>query len=150
MTTGRWNLERGDRIRRSQLHDEYGGSRRGGIASCRKTPNVFLFTDAAIGKEHGYLFDGWDAATGLFNYTGEGQTGDQELVRGNRRVLEHERNGQAVRLFYGAKGVVQYAGEFELADPPYLIRQAHESGSTTLRKVLVFRLRPVFEDWRGE
>jgi hypothetical protein len=41
------------------------------------TPNVFLFTDPAVGHQHGY-YDGW--VGDRFHYTGMRQRGDQQFV----------------------------------------------------------------------
>ena len=55
------------------------------------SPNVLLFTDQASGSPHGYVFDGWvdDGDDKVFLYTGEGQRGDQQLIRGNAAILNH-------------------------------------------------------------
>jgi hypothetical protein len=74
-----WDLRPGDFIKRTELHMRYGGGGQGGIAASRRSPNVLIFTDHAVGKEHGY-FDHWDGE--LFHYCGEGQRGDQTIARG--------------------------------------------------------------------
>ena len=104
---------------------------------------MFLFTDLASGKPHGYIYDGWEEGRRIFLYTGEGQEGDQTLTGGNRAILEHRQQGRALRLFEGARGDVRYVGEFELDDPPYDTRTAPASGGSGNRSVLVFRLRPI-------
>jgi hypothetical protein len=66
------------------------------------------------------------------------------MVSGNRSILEHGRDGRALRLFMGARGVVRYEGEFELdADEPWYTTDAPETGDGPIRSVIVFRLRPV-------
>jgi hypothetical protein len=98
-----WGLVPGDTIPRTALHDVYGGSRQGGIAPSRVSPNVLIFTDPRAGSQHGYIYDGWDPADPtLFRYTGEGQRGDQRMIGGNRAILEHPTDGRALRLFKGA------------------------------------------------
>jgi hypothetical protein len=81
---------------------------------------------------------------GCFHYTGEGQRGDQRLVQGNVSIARHHEEGRALRLFEGAGGMVTYVGEFEVdtADPHY-DTDAPETGGGQVRKVIVFRLRPV-------
>jgi hypothetical protein len=79
----RWRLKPGDRIRRTELHDLYGGSGQSGISPSRISPNILVFTDPRSGERHGY-FDQW-AADDSFHYTGEGQRGDQTMTRGDRR-----------------------------------------------------------------
>ena len=40
--------------RRSELHDQYGGNRQGGIANCANHPIIFIFTGKS-GKGHGVI-----------------------------------------------------------------------------------------------
>ena len=95
-----WELEPGDAVRRTELHDRYGGGRQGGIAPSRESDNVLIFTDPRAGTQHGYIYDGWDQFDPtLFRYTGEGQQGDQRMVAGNRAIYEHAARGRA--LFEG-------------------------------------------------
>ncbi len=138
-----WTLQPGDRIRRKDLHQRYGGSSQSGIAPSNRSRNILIFTDRAAGEQHGYL-DRWDQ--GILHYSGEGQIGNQQLSRGNRAILHHAEDGRSLRVFQGVRGVVQYVGEFELDEPPYYWTDAPESGSSRSRKVIIFRLRPVSED----
>lgn len=139
-----WGLNPGDVIRRKELHAQYGGKIQGGISPSRSSPNVLIFSDLSVGEQHGYSYDGWDRSDpGLFHYTGEGQFGDQRLDVGNGAILRHAADGRALRVFDGARGEVRYLGEFRLADPPYNLAPAHESGGTTVRSVVVFHMRPV-------
>ncbi|MFF5314334.1 restriction endonuclease [Streptomyces massasporeus] len=134
-----WDLEPGAVIERKQLHVKYGGRTQGGIGPSAKTPNVMIFTDPIAGEKHGY-YDGW-MPDGLFHYSGEGQYGDQRMLSGNASILNHKTEGRALRVFQGARGKVTYLGEFE-ADGWYEA-DAPETGDGPLRKVIVFRLRPV-------
>lgn len=93
------------------------------------------------GEPHGY-FDGW-RADGCFHYTGEGQRGDQQMKSGNAAILNHVSAARALRLFLGARGLVVYEGEFELADPPFYTTDAPETRNGPIRSVIVFRLRPL-------
>ena len=76
----------GQIYRRSHLHDQYGGQRQGGISTPADQPFIFLFSSEA-GEQFGYS-DGWDE-DGVFLYTGEGQRGDMEFVRGNLAIRQH-------------------------------------------------------------
>jgi hypothetical protein len=137
-----WNLSPGNRILRTALHAEYGGRPQGGIGPSRVSPNVLVFTDPTAGEPHGY-FDGWKA-DGRFHYTGEGQRGDQRMVSGNATILRHAEEGRALRLFYGARGEVEYLGEFTVdPDDPWYETDAPETDGGPIRKVIVFRLVPV-------
>lgn len=70
-----------------------------------------IFSDHVVGREHGYA----DRKQGdFFLYVGEGQKGDQTMTHGNKAILNHVEDGRAIRLFNGCKGVVAYAGEFEI------------------------------------
>jgi hypothetical protein len=140
-----WHLAPGDRVSRQELQEQYGGRTQGGIGPSRKTANVLIFSDPASGEQHGY-YDGWQP-DGCFHYTGEGQRGDQRMISGNRSILDHDREGRALRLFRGARGEVEYVGEFELdSERPWYETDAPETGDGPLRKVIVFRLRPTDTD----
>jgi len=106
-----WNLQPGHPIIRMKLHDRFGGTREGGISPSRTTPNVLIFSEPAIGREHGY-FDHW--AGGIFHYYGQGRVGNQQMTRNNAAIRDHLDKGRTLRVFEGAKGTVSYVGEFEL------------------------------------
>ncbi len=137
----KWQLARGDKIVRKKLHDLYGGPRQGGISPSAKSPNVMLFSDHQIGELHGYR-DRWDGD--LFLYVGEGQVGDQQMVRRNKAILDHLGQGRALRLFSGCRGVVQYVGEFRIdMDAPWFTNRAPSTDNGPERNVIVFRLLEV-------
>jgi hypothetical protein len=134
-----WDLEPGDVIERKRLHAKYGGRTQGGIGPSAKTPNVMIFTDPVAGEKHGY-YDGW-MPDELFHYSGEGQYGDQRMMSGNASILNHEAEGRALRVFQGARGNVTYLGRFAVAG--WYEADAPETGGGPLRKVIVFKLRPL-------
>lgn len=150
--TSLWPLEPGQAISRKSLHvlisEVYGGGggqRQGGICTPDGCPEVVLFTDPSTGHQHGY-FDTW-RDDGAFHYTGMGQHGDQQMIAGNRAILEHKSRGQGLRLFDGSSGEVTYQGQFDIAeDLPWYSDDAPESGSGSLRKVIIFRLLLVHPD----
>ncbi|MGA5360643.1 restriction endonuclease [Streptomyces purpurascens] len=135
----KWDLQPGDVIERKQLHSKFGGRTQGGIGPSAKTPNVMIFTDPIAGEKHGY-YDGW-MPDGLFHYSGEGQAGDQRMISGNASILNHSAEGRSLRVFQGARGNVTYLGEFVTAG--WYEADAPETGDGPLRKVIVFKLRPV-------
>jgi 5-methylcytosine-specific restriction protein A len=101
----------GRSYRRAELHAEYGGQQQGGISTPADEPVVFIFTGEQ-GKLYGYQ-DGF-RADGTFWYTGEGQIGDMEMVRGNRAIRDHGRDGKTLHLFSyenQPRGHVEYVGE---------------------------------------
>jgi hypothetical protein len=138
---GGWSLEPGAKIKRTELHDQFGGSRQGGISPSAQTSNVFIFTDSESGEQHGYI-DSWKE-DGCFHYTGEGQRGDQRMIGGNRAVLDSSEDGRMLRVFEGSGGVVEYKGLFALdRAQPWYEADAPETGNGPVRSVIVFRLRP--------
>jgi hypothetical protein len=137
-----WSLAPGGQIERKKLHEDFGGRTQGGIGPSSRTPNVFVFTDPIAGEKHGY-FDGW-MPDGLFHYSGEGQHGDQRMISGNASILNHQLEKRALRVFQGARGTVTYLGEFEVdEEDPWYEADAPETGDGPLRRVIVFRLRPL-------
>ncbi len=130
----------GGKIKRSALHRRYGGRQQGGISPSAKTPNVFLFTDPARGVRLGYIFDGL-ADDGLYDYTGEGQAGDQLMVQGNRAIRDHQAEGRELHLFDAAGKRLTYIGQFEYVSD--YRGDAPQKGSPEERSVIVFRLRGI-------
>jgi hypothetical protein len=110
----------GKKYKRKEIHNEYGGNRQGGIASCSSHPYIFIFTGKS-GVQHGYE-DGWH--DNIFYYTGAGQSGDMEFKRGNKALLEHSSNNKKVMLFESdGTGYVEHICElsyigFELFETP--------------------------------
>lgn len=135
-------MQPGESIKRVDLHAEFGGGGQGGISPSRRSPNIFLFADPDSGLQHGYV-DGWKN-DGLYDYTGEGQRGDQAFSRGNSAIRDHVEERRALRVFEGTGGIVSYLGEFKLDESqPYYRTDAPETNDGPLRSVIVFRLRPV-------
>lgn len=136
-----WNMRPGQTIRRSALHDRFGGNRQGGIAPSAKHPELFVFTTPS-GLDHGYTDQMGD--DGCYHYTGQGQVGDQSFDRANLALLEHRQRGQAVRVFLGVSGETTYVGEFEIDDErPFYWGTAPSTGGGPDRRVIIFRLRPL-------
>jgi hypothetical protein len=134
------HLEPGKTIKRTSLHRRYGGQTQGGISISRKSESVFLFTDDKLGEEHGYIFDG-EVKGGLYDYTGEGQTGDQRMVHGNRAIRDHQAAGRELHLFEVKEKQLTYIGQYEYVR--HRTADAPQKGSLEDRSVFVFRLRPV-------
>ena len=104
-------FEPGKECRRSELHALYGGQGQGGISTPKDKPYIFLFTGPQ-GEEHGY-YDHWEDSD-TFIYTGEGQHGRMEFVRGNAAIHDHAMNGKDLYLFqYVRKSWVRYIGRME-------------------------------------
>lgn len=102
-------LNIGQVYRRTDLHGFFGGQQQGGISTPTKHRTILLFTGES-GEQYGYE-DGFQE-DGTFWYTGEGQIGDMEFVRGNKAILNAGVHGKTLYLFeYAQKGHVRYLGE---------------------------------------
>jgi 5-methylcytosine-specific restriction enzyme A len=127
----------GKEYRRRDLHDMFGGQRYGGISTPSQYPFIMIFTGDR-GEEYGYK-DGW-TEDGLFLYTGEGQEGDMQFIKGNKAILEHEKDGKDIHLFeYVRTGYVKYVGQMLCVG--YRLRDKDNKGQD--RKVIVFELMPI-------
>ena len=103
--------------KRSLIHDEYGGNRQGGISPSAKVPYIFIFSGKS-GAQYGYR-DGWDNHN-IFSYTGEGQEGDMQFIKGNLALKEHLNRGKRVFLFeIEGGGVVKFSSEMDFYDADY-------------------------------
>ena len=121
--------------RQKDLHDIYGGNRQSGISSCANHPIIFLFTSPE-GSQHGY-FDRWESDQ-IFVYTGEGQFGDMELVRGNKAIQNHLQMRKQLHLFKKINRTEYiYEGEFEYVKHEFVFRSDTENRS---RKTIEFYL----------
>lgn len=128
-------LEIGLSYLRSELHQHFGGNPRAGICPTRSGP-VLVFSDPPSGARYGYQQN--DEVVGdIYRYTGEGRVLDQQLVRGNKALLDADQ----ILLFSRVDSRSwQFVGEVILADPPYELAQAPDALGN-LRQVLVFRFR---------
>lgn len=150
MTSPTWSLQPGEALTREQIHGVYGGNRQAGIAASSSSPNVLVYSDHEKAAANGYDFDGWDESKQVYFYTGEGKTGDQQMVRGNRAIADHRADATALRVFVAVGNqpgtstrVHQYLGEFAIdPDLPYQTKTA-PGVDGILRQVFVFRLLPV-------
>jgi 5-methylcytosine-specific restriction protein A len=125
--------------RQHDIHQAFGGQERGGISTPDGVPFIFLFTGEG-GNQYGYQ-DGWkDDDT--FEYTGEGQRGPMEFVRGNRAIRDHSLEGKDLLLFEAerTKGRYRYIGCFSCGS--YNIRPGKDVDGAR-RDVIVFQLVPV-------
>ena len=103
------SLEPGSSYERSEIHGRYGGSIQGGIAPSNDEPVIFLFT-GGTGEEHGYRDE--IRSDGTVIYTGEGQVGDMEMIRGNRVIRDHVEEGRELHFFSMKDEGVQYVGQY--------------------------------------
>jgi 5-methylcytosine-specific restriction protein A len=127
----------GQEYRRQEIHDLIGGQRQGGISTPAKHAVVLLFT-GSTGERHGYT-DGW--TNDIFHYFGEGQSGDMQLIRGNKAIRDHASDGKELHLFrQKGRGIVEYVGQFR-----YLGHRIEKGPDTEgkIRQSIVFELAPI-------
>lgn len=100
--------------RRRDIHIQYGGNRQAGICPSSTHPFIFIFT-GKTGDQHGYK-DMWENDF-IFSYTGEGQSGDMQFIRGNLALRDHIKDGKRIFLFQqSSKGYVHFLSEMTLFD----------------------------------
>ena len=126
--------------RRRHIHGPYGGSFQSGIAPSSMVDAIFIFT-GETGSQYGYADQEVVTAQGArsFSYTGEGQIGDMEFVRGNRAILEHSNDGRALHLFQslGKSKGQKYLGEFVYAGHKFM---PGPDRNGEIRRLIVFRM----------
>lgn len=141
----RWTLEIGDTVRRREIHAAYGGQEQGGIITPKSIPDILVVTSPESGARHGYdKFEGLQE-DGSFLYTGEGQSGPQQFVRGNLALRDAAQNDRPIRLFTKQGTYVTYVGEFTTGEPPFSIKEIADTEGR-LRDGIIFKLVPVEAD----
>lgn len=126
-------LEIGQSYLKPDIHNAYGGNPRAGI--CPTAAGVVLiFSDPPSGTRFGYDQND-EVVEGIYRYTGEGQSGDQQLVRGNKALLSDKK-----LLLFARQDLKSwiFVGEVALDAEPFEIATALDRNEK-LRKVLVFR-----------
>lgn len=125
--------------RRREIHAVYGGQQQGGICTPQQLPFVFLFTGES-GGQFGYRDGPQD--DGTFAYTGEGQRGDMEFIRGNRAIRDHIADGKDLLLFEAThqSGMYRFLGCFSCAG--WSSVQGPDRDAVQ-RTAIVFRLVPI-------
>ena len=99
---------------------------------------MLIFSDPVSGAPFGY--DSHDyLADGVYHYTGEGRSGDQLFVRGNKAIIERKELLLFARVDQKSW---RFVGEVKLADPAFLMAKALDQNGFE-REVIVFRLKPV-------
>lgn len=123
---------------RKEIHQKYGGQVQGGISTPSKYPVIFIFS-GENGLDYGYK-DGW-IDSNIFMYTGEGQVGDMEFVRGNKSIRDHKLNNKEIYLFRSlGNGKVQFVSKMECIG--YKIENGFDL-HREMRKVIRFELKKV-------
>lgn len=121
--------------RKEEIHGVYGGQGQGGISTPSKHAMVLLFTSDA-GSSYGYQDQ--FRPDGMFWYTGEGQVGDMEILRGNAAIYFHEKTGKQLHLFeYIKKAHVRYLGRAQYVGH-HIEERADREGC--IRNAIIFHL----------
>lgn len=124
--------------RRKDIHNLYSGQQQGGISTPAKYPLIFIFTGDS-GEEFGYS-DGW-TQEGIYQYTGEGQIGDMQFIKGNKAIRDHISEGKEILLFqYVERGSVQFIGN--MISIGYHYRKSKDKNGND-RQAIVFELQKV-------
>ena len=131
------NLNIGQIINNSDLHDIFGCGNMGGMRRSKKTNTLVIVSDYTKGLYH----DKWIG--GVLHYTGMGKIGDQDINWAQNSTLANcMTNGVDVHLFEVInEGEYIYCGRIELVEKPYIEIQPGEDGG--MRKVWMFPIRPV-------
>lgn len=119
--------------RRKTIHDEFGGQRFGGISTPANADFAFLFTGKP-GAAFGYQ-DEW-ITPDTFAYTGEGQDGDMEWVRGNLAIVARSPDIHLFTIL--GDGFVKYGHQMFYASHEY--REGRDKHGY-VRRLVVFHLR---------
>jgi 5-methylcytosine-specific restriction enzyme A len=121
--------------RANDLHGRYGGSRQSGIVTLKEHPHVFIFTSSS-GEGHGYHDEFRE--DGVFWYTGAGQSGDMEFLRGNKAIRDHKENAETIHLFESTrKAYVRYLGVAECLGHH---EEQRPDSDGNLRSAIIFHL----------
>jgi hypothetical protein len=110
----------------------YGGNRQAGISVSANYPFIFIFS-LLSGHQHGYK-DQWENEN-IFSYTGEGQIGDMQFVRGNLYLRDHLKLGKRIFLFTEAqRSFMKFEAELVLVDFDFYVGKDREGGDRTAIK----------------
>jgi len=133
-----WGFEKGRGYnRRADIHGRFEGQRQGGIITPRQHPLVIIITGEE-GLSHGYADR--QRTDGVFEYFGEGQTGDMSLQKGNKAIATHSAEGKSLLLFRKSREGLIF--EDEMVYETHHIERAPD-GKGIERDAIVFELRPL-------
>ncbi|MGA0615921.1 HNH endonuclease [Paracoccus sp. KR1-242] len=134
-----WGFEKGAVYnRRIDIHERFGGQRQGGITTPADRSYPIFIVTGEEGISHGY--SDRMREDGVFEYSGEGQVGDMQMLRGNRAIRDHAEDGRDLLLFRKVRGGIRFEGQFVFE--AYHYADAPDS-SDTMRKAIVFELRQI-------
>ncbi|WP_404927135.1 HNH endonuclease [Mesorhizobium sp. ORM16] len=123
--------------RRADIHARFRGQQQGGIITPVEHSLVIIVTGEE-GLAHGYADR--RRADGVFEYFGEGQVGDMQMVRGNAAIANHSAAGKSLLLFRRAPGGLVFDGEYVYERHHFEPAPDREGNE---RQAIVFELRPI-------
>ncbi len=133
-----WGFEKGCLYnRRQDIHARFGGQQQGGIITPSQHSVVIIITGDE-GLAHGYADR--KRPDEVFEYFGEGQSGDMALQRGNRAIANHSAEGCSLLLFRKSRDGLIF--EDEMVYETHHIERAPDSHGVE-RDAIVFELRPL-------
>ncbi|MBM3605120.1 MAG: HNH endonuclease [Alphaproteobacteria bacterium] len=134
-----WGFEKG-RVynRRADIHARFGGQQQGGIVTPADPASPIFLITGQEGEAHGY--EDTVRPDGVFEYSGEGQAGDMQMIRGNRAVRDHAEEGRDILVFRKVRSGVQYEDQFVCEG--FHLRDAPDT-TGQMRKAIIFELRPL-------
>lgn len=128
------DLNIGDKIGNKDIAEYFLCSNQGGVRKSKKTNTIVL-----IAKFDNCSYKHRREGDILY-FTGMGKTGNQEMKRQNKSILQAKEEGFALHLFeVYEEGTYEYAGEVELADQPVVEEQVDDKGD--MRDVFMFPLK---------
>lgn len=137
--------------RQTEIHDLFGGNSRSGISPSAQSPAIFIFTGDSGGQ---YGYEDTHGKDGVFTYTGEGQSNNMTLTKGNLAILQHAETGRTLHVFesLGKSQGQRYVGEYSCANHKW--RNGLDKHGND-RQVIVFNLAPAglgldLKDFCGE
>ena len=127
-----------DYVRKTAIHENFGGSEQGGISPSSSCKAIFLFTGSSGGK-FGYA-DSFGPA-GTFHFCGAGQTGSMTFTNGNKALRDHVKNECELHLFetLGKDKKQRYLGQFVMTS--FTMAKGPDQFGTN-RDLIVFNLAP--------
>ncbi len=118
---------------RNELIESFKGAFQGGINICKAT-NTIVITSLHTGNR---IYDDKLFDSDVMLYTGEGQVGDQQMIRGNKAILEAKDKGRDIHLFVRYKPTeYTYFGKVVLVGDPYYVDE--KDINNNMRKVIKF------------
>ncbi|WP_084794202.1 HNH endonuclease [Pseudoponticoccus marisrubri] len=133
-----WGFEEG-RVynRRREIHGRYGGQQRGGIITPADHALVICISGEE-GEQHGY--SDRMRADGVFEYFGQGQVGDMQMLRGNKHIRDHAENGKDLLVFRNTADGLRFVGQY-FYEADHIERAPDREGA--MRDAIVFELRHI-------